>query len=261
MPRGSPIPLYYQVLQVVRERIASRHYPPTGQLPTDEALTREFQVSRHTVRAAMDKLVADGLIERFAGRGTFVTQRSRPHTQWTIESIEDLIDTSFADTFTVLSARFVKPQTVPSVSTLFQADRPEVLFHVRAIRSSEEGPYSYSNLFFPRDIGEKLPQERFTERPLLLLAEEYAGVVATQARQVVSAQHADRETADLLRIRFGEPVLVMERTYFDDDGRAIEHTLIQYRPDRYQQTVVFSRREGISLSGSYVHRRPGNPGS
>src|SRR5947209_20509292 len=58
LKRNGPVPLYYQVLQVLRGRIASGQYPVGGQLPTDEALMREFGVSRHTVRSALQELVS-----------------------------------------------------------------------------------------------------------------------------------------------------------------------------------------------------------
>ncbi len=245
MARTAPVPLYYQVFQVLRDRIVSGDYAARSQLPTDEALMREFQVSRHTVRAAMQQLVSQGLIERFAGRGTFVIERSHRSAQWTIESLEDLIETTFLDKFKVMSARFVNGRAALGVAALFGLGPDDSLFHVRAVRSSAEGPYSYSNTYFPREIGEKLPQHLFTERPLLLLVEEYAGIPAAQVRQVASAGAADRETARLLKLGFGDPILVMERTYFDPDGRPVEHTRIQYRPDRYRQTVSLSRRQAL----------------
>ena len=72
MRRGGPVPLYFQILQTIRTRIASGAYPAGSQLPTDEALMQEFGVSRHTVRSAVQELVSAGLIERFAGKGSFV---------------------------------------------------------------------------------------------------------------------------------------------------------------------------------------------
>src|SRR3954451_16763594 len=153
----APVPLYHQVFQVLRSRITSGEYAAGMQLPPEQAFTRDFGVSRHTLRMAMQSLAQEGLIERFAGRGTFVAAPDRRRTQWTIGSIEALIGASFSHAYRIVSAKFVAACDYPAVAALFEAPRDETIFHVRAVRSSEEGPYAYSSAFLPRRIGEKLP--------------------------------------------------------------------------------------------------------
>jgi GntR family transcriptional regulator len=239
----APVPLYHQVFQVLRARIMSGEYAPGMQLPPEERFTRDFRVSRHTVRMAMQYLAQEGLIERFAGRGTFVASPGRRRTQWTIGSIEDLIGASFSHAYRIVSARPVSARTHPKVAAVFGAQRDETIFHVRAVRSSEAGPYAYSSAFLPAWIGEKLPAEKLPSAPLLLLAEEYAGVMPARARQVSSSVAADRDAARLLEVEVGAPLLVMERTYFTEDGNAVTYSRVQARPDRFQQVIDFSRRE------------------
>jgi GntR family transcriptional regulator len=240
---GAPVPLYHQVFQVLRTRITSGEYAPGMLLPPEERFTRDFRVSRHTVRMAMQYLAQEGLIERFAGRGTFVVQRGHRRTQWTIGSIEDLIGASFSHNYRIVSARFVPARAHAKVAALFEAPPDDTIFHVRAVRSSEAGPYAYSSAFLPRWIGEKLPAASLAEGPLLLLADEHAGVVPARAQQVSSSVAANRDAARLLDVEIGAPLLVMERTYFTEDGHAMTYSRVQARSDRYQQVIDFARRE------------------
>jgi len=247
---SGPAPLYQQVLAITRRRIESGEYAVGTQLPTDEALVREFGVGRQTVRAALQHLVAEGAIERFAGRGTFVRRRPAADSPWVIGSIEDLIGTSFADRWQAVSARFVPARRYPTSATLYGLQPGGKLFVVRGVRSAADGPYSYSDLHFPPEIGEKLPRHLFGKKPLILLVEEYCSVRAHEARQSATAVPADREVAVCLGVRLGTPLLVLERTYYARDGRPLEWARIRYRPDRFRHVARFLRSEDVPYIAS-----------
>lgn len=240
--RRSGAPLYSRILEIGRRRIAAGQWAAGAPLPTDEALMQEFGVSRHTVRVALNELVTEGVIERFPGRGSFIVPPARRRGGWSIGSLEDLIDTSFVHRYDVLSARVVRGRVHATAARALGVPAGEGLFHVRAVRSSPAGPYAYSDVWFPRPIGEKLPRHLMSERPLILLVEEFAGPPPWEARQRARAEAADADAARRLRVRVGHPLLVLERTYFDRDGHAIEHARVRHRTDRYEQTVTFSRR-------------------
>jgi GntR family transcriptional regulator len=241
-PRGA-VPLYHQILGQLRARLASGEYAVGAQFPTDKDLVREFGVGRHTVRAAVDQLVLDGLVERRPGRGTFAMQQTIRADEWTIASFEDLIDRSFEDKFEILSTAFVPARTKPKVAALFGLSSTESLFRVRALRSSAEGPFAYSTIHFPPATGHALRPHVHEGVPLILQVERYCGLPAFEARQVASAVAADADARRVLGVRKGEPLLVLERTYLSRDGAPLEHTRIAYRCDRYQQVVRFSRRD------------------
>lgn len=61
-------PAYLQILQALRARLTNGDWRVGDQIPTDEELTQQFGVSRFTVRAALDVLVADGVIKRYRRR-------------------------------------------------------------------------------------------------------------------------------------------------------------------------------------------------
>src|SRR3954468_8671437 len=73
VPRENRIvPLYHQVEQVIRHRIATRQYDPGLQIPSEHELGRELKVSRVTVREALRELVRDTLLVKAQGKGPFV---------------------------------------------------------------------------------------------------------------------------------------------------------------------------------------------
>ena len=73
LDRGSPIPLYYQIQQQLRDAILSGDLAPGDPIPPEPSLAADAAVSRFTIRQAIDDLVREGLVVRHRGRGTFVT--------------------------------------------------------------------------------------------------------------------------------------------------------------------------------------------
>ncbi len=71
--KNSPIPLYQQLLNEIRKRIASGEWPADSQLPTEAELSAELGVSRVTIRQALGAAVDAGLVVRVAGKGTYVS--------------------------------------------------------------------------------------------------------------------------------------------------------------------------------------------
>ena len=242
------MPLYHRLYLALSERIANGVYPPGSQLPPDRTLIEEFRVGRQTVLAAMQRLTAVGLIERFAGRGTFVVETRVQPSRWTFDSLEDVIEAGHARHYTIVGADMVPAESEPRLRGTFGLARDELLFFVRALRSSDEGPYSYSRIHLPRPIGQRLPRALLPTKPLLLLLEAHAGITIAEARQLTSAAPADREAAALLELDEGTPLLAMRRTFFDEDGRPVVHALVTARPDRYEQVVHFRRRDTLARS-------------
>ena len=78
--RDIPIPLYYQIAQLIRQQILSGALKPGEQIPTEKELQERFDVSRSTVRNAIGELVYDGLLERRSTKGTFVARTKLEET-------------------------------------------------------------------------------------------------------------------------------------------------------------------------------------
>jgi GntR family transcriptional regulator len=237
------VPIYARILDTLRQRIAEGVYRVGESLPTEAALVLEFNVSRQTVRSALQNLVAEGIVERTAGRGTFLKRGGADGGEWNIGGIEDIIDIGFSGSYDVKSVRTVTAARNARIAGVLDVPASGRMLNVRARRSTKEGPFACSSLYFPEEIGERLPRHLFDQRPLVLLVEEYCGIPAFRSRQVASATLADRGTAKELGVQVGEPLLVLERTHFARNGRPFQFARVLYRTDRYQQVVYFSRRD------------------
>ena len=217
-------------------------------MPSEEALTKEYSLSRITVRQALSSLESDGLIVRKRGKGTFV---SKKHTY--LESpkftgfIEDLISMGIRTKSKILDISMVEgPQNIQEHLELEVGTQ---LFRIEKIRLVEGSPFSYVLNYLPPDIGQKIKKEDLIAKPLLMILEDDLGIKATEAVQSIEATIADTHVASLLGIRVGDPLLKGERTVFDVNHRPVEYVSVLYRADKYFYTVNLRRKRSESSVG------------
>ncbi len=89
LERTNPLPLYYQLKEVLRQQIRAGHLAPHTAIPSEPELVASYRVSRATVRQALTELVNEGLLYRQHGKGTFVCE---PRVQQTLSELASLTD-------------------------------------------------------------------------------------------------------------------------------------------------------------------------
>ena len=168
-------PLHHQVYVVLRQQITDGQYPAGQPLPSEHRLEALFDVSRITVRRALDRLVAEGLVVRRHGKGNFAQPVITPPT----------IDTNLRGMLENLLAMGLKTQVdliefdyVPAIADIaLRLDIPAdtLVQRVIRVRRYENTPFSFLTTYVPEEIGRTYGPDELLERPLLSLFEK-AGV-------------------------------------------------------------------------------------
>ncbi len=242
LQRGA-IPLYYQIAQILRSQILSQEYKPKDTLPTEEELVRTLGVSRTTVRQALQRLMHEGLIYRIPGKGTFVAPDpvSR-HGDWSVESIDEIITAGSVAKIKFLGAKSLRAGEGLAKSLRIRPGAEVTQF--RKLQFVDDEPFFHITLHVPRDLAAKVPLERIEERPVFLLLEECCNLRILEAHQWMAASLASNEVARHLKLKVGDPVLLVERHFIDSTGRVVEIATDHYRTDRMRHFLRLTRRGG-----------------
>jgi GntR family transcriptional regulator len=235
-----PLPLYHQLAQILRSQINAQEYKPKDMLPTEDELIRTFGISRSTVRQALQALLNERLIVRVAGRGTFVADERTPQQRdWSIESLEGIANSGYET-----QLKFLGQARVPASDGMAQSlgvpPGTEVV-RIRKLELVNGKPFFHITLYLPSDIGGKIPVDLIEQRPVFLLIEEYCGCEIAEARQWVDASLASAEVARHLKLRPGDPLLLVERHFLDTTGRVVEVAIDHYRTDRMRHFMRLRR--------------------
>jgi len=231
-------PIHHQITEILRERIAAGQYDVGTGLPPELVLVEEFGVSRHTVRSALQRLVADGLIERRAGLGTTVTKRATGGS-WLIGSLDELLEYNL-DQIQLRDARLVPGKDFPQAADLFaESPNGKVFRLVRRLTNQQGEVCGIAQIFTSAQIAARIPRARLDKVLFIDLIQKHCSVRADRVRQVSGAALADEDMAKELEMKAGDPVLRLTRTYTSTDGDPIMLVDLSYRPDRYQHTITY----------------------
>lgn len=234
--RSSPVPLYFQVAEQLERAIFEGQLMPGDRIANEVALAEDLGLSRPTMRQAIQLLVDKGMLVRKRGVGTQVVHPPIKRTVELTSLYDDLKRTGHHLETEVLGLELVEADEVaaarlkvPDGSAIWRLDR---------VRSVDGQPLALMCNFVPRAITDLAEVDFATSG----LYEHFRteGIHLRVAHQTISARRAESREAKLLRSRKGDPVLTMERTSFDDGGRAVEYGTHLYRPDlyAYETTLV-----------------------
>ncbi|MEV5437083.1 GntR family transcriptional regulator [Streptomyces sp. NPDC052682] len=229
LDRGSPVPLYYQLAQQLEAAIEQGVLAPGNLLGNEVDLSVRLGLSRPTVRQAIQSLVDKGLLVRRRGVGTQVvhSQVKRPLE---LSSLYDDLEAAGQGPTTQVVRNEVVPAAADVAAALGVAKGGEVVVLER-LRRTHGQPVALLCNYLPAGLLD-LDTARLESTGLYRMMRA-AGITLHSARQTVGARSATAEEAARLDEQAGAALLTMQRTAYDDTGRAVEYGTHIYRGSRY----------------------------
>jgi DNA-binding GntR family transcriptional regulator len=236
--RSSPVPLYFQVAEQIERAIQEGSLAPGDRIANEVALADQLGLSRPTVRQAIQTLVDKGLLVRKRGVGTQVVNAPIRRTVELTSLYDDLTRSGLQPATTVLGLALEQADeeaavrlNLPAGAKVWRLERLRVVKDEPLALMCNLVPASVTDLSAV-DLGSTGLYEHFRSQAINLRV----------AHQVIGARTVDSREAKLLGGRKGDPVLTMERTSYDDKGRAVEYGMHLYRPDRYAYETTLVER-------------------
>src|ERR1700674_1512115 len=221
LERSNPLPLYYQLKEVLRQQIQAGHLAPHTAMPSEPELVARYHVSRATVRQALTELVNEGLLYRQHGKGTFVCE---PRAHQTVSELTSLTSE--------LQRRGKRPGGLLLLSELTRgsetlrkqlrlADEEQVV-RLERLRSADGQSIAYEvdYLPYPHALSIYTQARELAEGSLYqLMASE--GLIPAIAEQSIKADRATARESDVLGVPAGEAVMRLLTTVSDPTGLTI----------------------------------------
>lgn len=227
---GGPMPLYYQIADLIRNTILEGAWPPESRLPTENKMAQKYGVSRPTIRSAKDMLSKEGLIRSVKGSGCYVNGRKVWKTRLPlVKNLNDIFHHGSKMSFKI--HEFAMVSNPEEIKRKLKTPQDRFVFQIKGVRWYQDQPISYAIYYLPFRFGSRIPLESLDENPFIPQLEKLAGVKVVEGVQNISLDQAGSEEAKNLGIDAGGPVLMVKTVYFDDQEQPVEYVETKYRQE------------------------------
>lgn len=227
------LPLYQRLADNLRREVVKGIRKPGDRMPSENALSEEYGMAAGTVRQALAALVDEGLLERFHGRGTFVRRPSFDRSLFRFFRFRGASGESV-----IPESRILRRTLAPVPSHIARALRIREgsdAISMSRLRLIGDMPVLAEEIWLPhRPFAKflKLPEAEIG--PLLYpIYDSICGKQVARAEETLTAEAAGRDTARLLRIEPGRPVIVIDRLAKGFDDAALEWRRSRGRADQF----------------------------
>ena len=231
----SKVPLYFQIQKAIEERIYEE-WSIDEKIPSESDLMEEFQVSRNTVKKAIEELVNLGLLYRIQGKGTFVSKKQVK------QSLSNLY--SFSESFEArglqLKNKLLSVKKVTATDDVKKALNlaGNEVIELTRLRCIDDAPTILETSYFNTEyVNEIEPFFDISNKSMYQVLSEYFGINISSAEESFEAVNLQKKQSSILLVEKGDAALYLERIAYDSNGQAMEFCKSFVRKGNFKFTI------------------------
>lgn len=228
--KKSPIPAYYQLKKIILKKIENSEFCDEKPIPSERDLSDMFNISRMTVRQALNQLVNEGVLYREKGKGTFVSKGKIEERN--IMSFSDIVrKKGLVPSTRVLN--FSKAIPEQYIKELLDLKDSEKVYNIKRLRLANDVPIGIEEAFIPERLCPNLERHDLTDSLHKLIKEEYLYTISF-VDNIIEAAKPSKEEKELLNINNNIPVIKITGVCFIAQETRFIYEKSTYRSDEYK---------------------------
>jgi len=238
--KKSPIPAYYQLKQIILDKIAHGEYVAGCPIPSERELVETLGISRMTVRQALNQLVSEGVLYREKGRGTFVS-RSKLEQRNIMSFSEMVLEKGLEPATKVLYFNLGKSSQ--EIIELLDLNENDSVYNIKRLRLAGNIPIGIEENYIPEKYCPDLDKHDLTSSLYKLLKDKYM-LSISYVDNMIEASKPTKKEKELLKITDSKPVLRIAGVNYSEAGAKLLYEKSVYRSDEYKYSVrVYGNRK------------------
>lgn len=237
--KNSPVPIYHQLEEYIKQQIENGILMEEASIPSEREYAERFQISRMTVRQAINNLVSEGYLTRQKGRGTFVNKKKvEQELQGMTSFTEDMLSRGMSPSSTLLSFQIIPADKKTAFD--LRIEENDSVYKIKRIRLADGAPMALETAYIPVELVPGLTEEN-SNLSLYQYIEEHLSLSISEATQEIEASIASSDDAETLGINIGDPILLIERISYLQNEVPFELVKSTFRADRYRFVHTMKR--------------------
>ncbi|MFZ5646579.1 MAG: GntR family transcriptional regulator [Bacillota bacterium] len=242
--RNSFIPPYFQLAQILEQKILSGEFKPGDSLPSENDLGKEYNLSRMTVRKCLNILAERGLVSAHPGRGTFVSRPTLDRAVFTIDDFsKEMLRRGLKPEARLMAVHVLKASG-EIAEKLELKDSEKVLYFCRLLLA-DNMPMALERKYMRFNKGRPILENELQYKAFSEVISLHNEVLPVRSRMLMRASMAQPEDASMLQVPSGSPVLCLEQHLYANDETAVGWGLFIFRGDRYTLVSEVSPLKGV----------------
>jgi len=236
--KNTPIPLYYQLKEIIQEMIDSGELKPDEPIPTERELCAIHGISRMTAREAIMALVNEGVLYREQGKGTFVSQPKLRHQLSELKGLTEDMEKLGHKVETKILSFSVQEASKRIAKSLQLPEGQEKVIQLERLRIVDQIPYAIETVWLNQAKCFNLTQPCLEGNSLYQILRERYSLIPHYARQTVEPIKLNEYESELLGVDKESLALLFRRTTYSPTDEIIEHTKGIYRIDKHKFEII-----------------------
>lgn len=220
----SDVPLYFQLVTLIKRQINSGMLKPGDMIPSESQLCSTYNLSRSTVRQALNQLVEEGLLIRRRGKGSFVAkQKLNRNLNHLYSFTEDMLAAGLTPRSEVLENTVM--EATEDIINFLELPKDNIkVFKLTRLRLANEEPLLIETTYIPLFLCPNLVSEDFTSGSLYNILRAKYNLNLHRAIETYEAIKLNKETCKLLKCKYPSTAFNIQRIGYLDTGTAFELT-------------------------------------
>ncbi len=241
------IPRHSQISQWLREQIEQGNYKTDEKLPSENELAKKFDVSRVTIRRALQSLESESIIYRCQGLGSFVSDDRASHNLVKLTDFNEDMEKAGLEATSAVKA--FKTIAAPAwLAKLLRIEEGNKVMQIDRVRFGDGEPVAFDSTWLPILYGQLLNEDDLSDTTIYNVLEKEYDIPVIKGCYRISAEAADEQLAAELNVEVRSPLLLIDRISYTIGEKPLYYQKRYYRNDKviYEMTL---ERSGNDKNG------------
>lgn len=241
LDRTNPVPLWQQLEDILKEQIANEKWLPGGAIPSENALSEEYGISRMTVRSVITRLAHEGLLYRVPGKGTFVSQPKIIATPLPYNGIREQLEMQGFEISTIVLKNeiIIPPSQIRRKFSLKAEDHVYLIERLRFLKG-EQFSYHRTYLRHKNEDRELIPVNKLETEQLCKILEKDYKIIPDKVIESLEMVYSSKDLAQIFKVERRYPLLYLH-DYIYCGSELAESSEVYFKGDRVKLFFEFNK--------------------